>query len=100
MELIKSIHPSTKSQKRFMIIYNNKKIHFGLKDGSTFIDHNDIIKRNNYRKRHYSNSKEKYLIDNLIISPSVLSYYILWGNYPDLNKNIQDLNILIKINNK
>ena len=31
--------------KRFYVIYNGKKINFGLKNGSTFIDHKDKKKR-------------------------------------------------------
>ena len=33
---------------------NSKKktIHFGSKDGSTFLDHKDKTKRDNYIKRH------------------------------------------------
>ena len=98
--MIKSIHPSTKSQKRFMIIYDNKKYHFGDRNGSTYIDNKDINKRENYRKRHYSNSKEKYLIDNVIVSPSLLSFHLLWGNSTDINENLKNLNkLLINKNN-
>ncbi len=97
MELIKSIHPSSKSQKRYMIIYDNKKYHFGLKDGSTYIDHKDIKKRDNYRKRHYY-GREKELIDNVIISPSLLSYYLLWGDSIDINENLKNLNKLLNKN--
>lgn len=38
--------------KRFYVIYNGKKINFGLKNGSTFIDHKDKKKRDAWRARH------------------------------------------------
>jgi hypothetical protein len=31
-------------------------------------------------RRHLGNKKEKYLIDHLIPSPSLFSYYLLWGD--------------------
>ena len=36
---------STVSNKRYYVIYNNKKINFGSKTGSTFIDHHDEAKK-------------------------------------------------------
>ena len=38
--------------KRFYVVYDGKKINFGLKNGSTFIDHKDTKKRENWKKRH------------------------------------------------
>ena len=38
--------------KRFYVIYNGRRINFGLKNGSTFIDHKDIKKRDAWRARH------------------------------------------------
>jgi hypothetical protein len=32
---------SEKKDKRFYVIYNSKKIHFGAKNGNIFIDHKD-----------------------------------------------------------
>ena len=70
---------SDSKDKRFYVRYNNKIIHFGLKNGETFIDHHDKIKRKNWRKRH-SKIKNKYgqyvyLLKN---SPSFWSYHLLW----------------------
>lgn len=93
--MIKNIQPSNRKDKRYMITYNDKDYHFGLKNGSTYIDHKDKLKRDNYRKRHYGNIKEKYLIDNLIISPSLLSWYLLWTG-PNINENLKNLNKLLK----
>lgn len=38
--------------KRYYVLYNGKTIHFGLKNGSTFIDHKDESKRKAWVARH------------------------------------------------
>ena len=43
---------SETKDKRFYVIYNNKTINFGAKNGSTYFDHKDLNKRMNWRKRH------------------------------------------------
>jgi hypothetical protein len=69
---------------------NGKTYNFGLKSGSTYLDHNDEQKRINYRKRHYP--MEKSFIDGLIPSPSLFSWYILWGPHTKIEQNINYLN--------
>lgn len=92
---IKELSPSTQDSKRYSIIIEEngepKKYNFGLRGGSTYIDHKDKSKREAYRKRHYANKKEKELIDNLIPSPALFSYKLLWGENTDIKKNISDL---------
>jgi hypothetical protein len=99
MQIINIIKSKRKNKRYSAILSDNRIIHFGDKNGSTYLDHNDKKMRDNYIKRHYANQKEKYLIDNLIISPSLLSMYILWGKYTDIYKNMIYLNNLL-INNK
>ena len=48
------LYESKRKDKRFMAIIKGKKYHFGLKNGSTYIDHKDKTKRENYIKRHMS----------------------------------------------
>ena len=43
---------SSRQGKRYYVIYQNKTIHFGSKDGSTFIDHHDRQIRNAWIARH------------------------------------------------
>jgi hypothetical protein len=94
--MIIKIIDSPLKNKRFRVFLDNyKHFDFGLKNGSTFIDHFDKQKRLNYRKRHYGNKKEKYLIDNLIPSPALFSYYLLWGDSNNLFENIDELNKLL-----
>ena len=44
--------PSKAKGKRFYVIYNGKRINFGLLGGQTFIDHQDTAKRKAWRARH------------------------------------------------
>jgi hypothetical protein len=91
--MIVDIKPSNRANKRFQVTLNNgKKYHFGYKHGSTYIDHHDKTKRINYWSRHGGNPIEHQLINNLIPSPSLLSAYLLWGPYEDINLNIDFLN--------
>ena len=78
------IYESKRKDKRFMAIIKGKKYHFGLRNGSTYIDHKDKTKRENYIKRHIV--RENW---NLINSGS-LSRYLLWGSSTSLEKNIKD----------
>jgi len=70
---------SKTKNKRFYIIYNNKKINFGSKLGQTYIDHNDNIKKKNWRARHSkiinSEGKPFYKIKT---SPEYWSWHLLW----------------------
>ena len=79
---------SNRKNKRFMAIFlNGTKIHFGLKGGSTYIDHHDILKRFNYLKRHEVNENwdDPY-------TPATLSAYLTWGNNKTLIDNMKEFN--------
>jgi len=89
------LYLSDKPSKRFVVIFGDKKYYFGSPVGSTYIDHGDKLKRENYRKRHYANKTEKYRIDNLVHSPALFSYYILWGDSNNINTNLKKLNKLM-----
>ena len=97
--MIVKIEPSTRKSKRYRVTLDDGSHYdFGLKTGSTFIDHKDEKKRDNFLKRHMSNKREKYLIENLIPSPALFSAFLLW-NTPDLDDNIKILNKLFKEQN-
>lgn len=89
---IEELINSTRQNKRFAITLNeNGKIntyHFGLKNGTTFIDHGDENKREAYLARHMANKKENYLISNLIPSPALFSAKLLWGQSMDIISNL------------
>jgi len=91
IEILELIN-SPRANKRFRVMINQdgkvKHFDFGLDTGHTYIDHADSAKREAYRKRHYANKKENELIDNLIPSPALFSYYLLWGDSEDIIENI------------
>ena len=78
------LYESNRKNKRFVAIIKGKKYNFGLKNGSTYIDHHDKIKRQNYIKRHQV--RENW---NEVNSGS-LSRWILWGDSTSLERNIKD----------
>ncbi len=88
------IFASHKPNKRCLAVFNKKKYYFGSPTGFTFIDGASEKTRDNYRARHYANDVERFRIDNLIMSPALLSWYILW-NTPDIKANIEILNALL-----
>jgi len=95
--MIVKIEDSPLKMKRFRVTMDNgKKYDIGLRGGSTFIDHADISKKSAYQKRHLGNVIERQLIENKVPSPSYLSYGLLWGKYPDLQKNVEYVNKLWK----
>jgi hypothetical protein len=93
---ILDVVPSHRKDKKFKaVISDGREIHFGLKGSVTYIDGASSDKRNAYLKRHLANKTENNLISNLIMSPSLLSAYILW-NTNDIAKNINILNTMLE----
>ena len=90
--IISKLEASPLKTKRYRVYIGNKHYDFGLKGGSTFIDGQSLVTRENYRKRHLGNPIEKHLIDNLILSPALFAFYLLWGETNNLNKNLTLLN--------
>jgi len=94
--MIKEVISSPLKTKKYRAIMSDgSKIDFGLKGSSTYLDHKDETKRYNYMVRHLANDRENYLIKNVIPSPSLLSFYLLW-NAGNLEHNIKYLNELLK----
>lgn len=87
------LEKSNRKDKRFVGIYYYfdalgtpviGKTHFGLKDGSTYIDHNDDKKKENYIKRHQVNEDW-----TKPFSAGTLAVYILW-NKKTLDESLKD----------
>jgi hypothetical protein len=74
-----------------------KHVDFALKNANTFLDTRTESERINYIKRHLKNPNENHLIHDLTVSPALLSFYITWGPYKSLQKNIDHLNKLWRI---
>ena len=93
MKIIKLEDSQLKSKRFRVYLDNNKYYDFGLKDRhETYIDHKDKVRRDNYRRRHYNSIMEQPYIINLIPSPALFSYYLLWGESSNINQNIKTLN--------
>jgi len=95
VQIIKVEKSKRKDKKLVPILDDGKEINFGLEGSITYTEGATKEKRDNYLKRHLGNKTEKHLIENLIPSPSLLSYMLLW-NTPSLNENIKILNGLWK----
>jgi len=70
---------SNNKTKRFYVVYQNKKINFGSKSGSTFIDHQNKDMLKGWRARHSKIINEDgtpfYKIKT---SPEYWSWNLLW----------------------
>jgi hypothetical protein len=78
-----------KNKRMVAFFYNQhgkvvKRTHFGLKDGSTYIDHKNKQKKDAWIARH----QVRGTFDNFTTASS-LSYYILW-NKTSLQASIND----------
>jgi len=63
---------STRKDKKYMIIHDGKKIHFGQMGYEDFSKHKDDKRRSNFLKRNANwKNAGKY-------TPAYLSYHILW----------------------
>jgi hypothetical protein len=100
MKLIK-LEKSPRYNKRFRAFFdNNIYMDFGFKDefhqhAITYIDGASREKRDAYISRHMGNKRENELVQSLIISPSLLSLFVLW-NTQSLENNIKILNRLLE----
>lgn len=94
--MITEILRSPRKNKRFraVITRDGKKVNvdFGYPQSTTYIDGASDKTRENYLKRHMANATEKRLIENLIISPALMSAKLLWGSSRDILRNIASLN--------
>jgi hypothetical protein len=94
--MITEILRSPRKNKRFraVITRDGKKVNvdFGYPQSTTYIDGASDKTRENYLKRHMANATEKRLIENLTISPALMSARILWGSSRDILRNVASLN--------
>jgi len=83
---IKSITESKQKGNKYVIKFSNptKTIHFGSEGSSTYLDHKDKTKRDNYMARHAVREDWE---DPL--TAGTLSLYILWGPYTNLDDNLK-----------
>ncbi len=96
---MESIKESPRKGKRYRVIMKDGTHYdFGLKGGSTYLDHKDKQKRDAYIARHMKNKNEGELIESLTPSPALFSMYLLWGPYTNIEDNYNYLNGLFNNN--
>lgn len=83
---------SDKKGKRFVIIMEGMKHHFGSDVGRTYIDGRTEKEKQNWINRHKmdKNWDNKH-------SGIFFSRYLLWGKHSNLKKNIKDLEKKLKV---
>jgi hypothetical protein len=92
MVKIINVIDSPRKTKKYRAIFNDDTyIDFGLRGSSTYLDHKDKKKRENYWKRHVGSENERELLHWVIPSPATLSALLLW-NKETLGDSIKDLN--------
>lgn len=91
-----SVKPSTHPDKKYTATFcmcegatkccdsERKKVNFGSRGSSTFIDHHDPVKKKNYLARHKANENW-----NSPTTPGSLARFILW-NKETLAASIKD----------
>jgi len=95
MTKLLNVKPSTRDDKKYVATFcmckgetkcddkDRKKVHFGLKGSSTYLDHHDEKKRDAYLARHKKNENWSNPF-----SAGALSKFILWGKTTSLRENI------------
>jgi hypothetical protein len=95
VQIVRVEKSKVKGKKYTAIFDDNTRINFGSDVSITYSEGASSQKKYAYMKRHLANPIEKHRIENLIPSPALLSYYLLW-NTPDLQYNIKLLNSKLK----
>lgn len=85
------LRKSTRADKKYMMIFDNKTIHFGSSLHSDFTIHKDETRKKLYLARHQK--RENW---NDIKTAGALSRWILW-NLPSFKTSIRDTEKRFKI---
>ncbi len=83
-ELINITKSNIKGKKYTATFKPDKKIHFGATGYTDYTIGATKQQRDNYRARHAKDPINKGQ------TAGALSYYVLWGNSNDINKNIKE----------
>jgi len=81
-----TLTPSTRQNKKWRVsfVLNNKpyNVDFGDNRYEDYTTHKDKARRESYRARH----NNRHIKD--VLSPAFWSWYLLWGPYTDIKKNL------------
>ena len=80
-----------KGKKLCAVLSDDRRIDFGSDVSTTFAEGASQQKKDSYFKRHLANAVERNKIQNLKMSPALLSAYVLWLT-PDMETNVKILN--------
>ena len=69
---------SRTKNKRFYVIYDNKRINFGSRVGQTYIDHHNKDKRKAWRARHSKILKDGKPAYKNKMSPEFWNWHLTW----------------------
>ena len=78
---------SNRKEKKFMVVINNKTIHFGAKGYSDYTKHKDSERKKRYINRH---KKRENWTKSGIKTAGFWSRWLLWGE-PTLRKSIKKI---------
>jgi hypothetical protein len=74
-----SVKPSQRKNKKYVVEYRDKLIHFGDNRYDDYLDHNDPIRRQSYLSRAlHIRDKQGNLTANDPYSPNFWSIRVLW----------------------
>lgn len=85
------LQPSNRKDKKWVAIFDNKRVHFGARHASDYTIHKDDARLIRYLKRHWK--RENW---GDITTPGALSRWLLW-NRPSLADAIKDTERRFKI---
>ena len=97
LELV-SLTPSRRKDKKwaatFVLVDDDGKSwrdvsHFGGAGYDDFTTTGDVKRREQYRRRHEKDLKSRFSGQYYYTQPGVLAYHLLWGDSPDLQKNLR-----------
>lgn len=82
------VYKSTRKDKKYMITYNNKKIHFGAKGYSDYTIHKDPKRKERYLARHKKNENWTKSGAN---TAGFWSRWILWNDPTTIEDNMRKI---------
>ena len=78
------LYKSNIDGKRYTVVFNNLRIHFGSADGEAYIDHFDNRKRREWYDKHYDLiNKQGERVINFKTSPNFWCARLLWPILPE-----------------
>ena len=81
------LYKSPRKDKKWMVVVDDKKVHFGAEGYSDYTKHKDSDRKDRYIKRHQKNENWK---KSGIKTAGFWSRWLIWGE-PTLAKSIKEI---------